>query len=137
MKNSAPRIIVHKGESVFSIPASELFNLVCAKAKRNAGMKIPIRPDRNNFDGSPGFNSFSRGNASGKRKIDAAVTRNAPNTSGENALSPCLIKINEVPQIMESRIRRITGSTPGFFFTRSSYQTLIRRRSKSFTFLNC
>ena len=43
----APKIITHTGESVLSIPATELSNLVCASAKRNAGIKIPIMPEIN------------------------------------------------------------------------------------------
>ena len=49
LKSNAPKIIVHSGDSVFNIPASELSNLVCAQANRKAGMKIPIKPDTNNL----------------------------------------------------------------------------------------
>jgi len=106
VKNNAPRIIVHNGDSVFKIPARELFNFVCAKAKRKAGINIPINPEINNLKGSPGFNSFIRGNANGNKKMEAAVTRKAPTTSGENTLSPCLIRMNEVPQIRDKTMSK-------------------------------
>ena len=116
VKNKAPKIIVHSGESVFKIPANELFNFVCAKAKRNAGKKTPINPDRNNLKGSPGFISFNRGKANGNKKIAAAVTRNAPTVSGENTFSPCLMRMNDVPQMSDKMSSR-NKAEPFFLFS--------------------
>ncbi len=49
VKNKAPKIIVHSGESVLRIPANELLSRVCAQANKKAGKKIPINPETNNL----------------------------------------------------------------------------------------
>lgn len=67
---------------------------------------MPIKPETNSLNESPFFSSFNRGNASGKRNIEAAVTRNAPTTSAGKYLRPCFMRIKEVPQMRESTINK-------------------------------
>ena len=99
-------IMVHTGERVLSIPARELLIWVCAQANRNAGKNIPIKPDMSSLYESPGFSCFRRGMAMGNKNNAAAVTRNAPTSSGANALRPCLIRIKDVPQMRDKTINR-------------------------------
>ena len=95
-------IMVKRGESVFNIPATELSILVCAVANKKAGIKIPINPEASSLYESPGLISLNFIRPTGKRNRNAAVTRNAPNSFGSKTLRPCLIRMNDVPQIRAS-----------------------------------
>jgi hypothetical protein len=48
-KNKTPITSVKSGLSEFSIPDSELFSFVPARANKNAGMTNPVREDTNKY----------------------------------------------------------------------------------------
>ena len=47
--------------------------------------------------------------ANGKRKTEAAATRSEPTSAGEKTLRPCLIRMNDVPQINERTMSKNTA----------------------------
>lgn len=66
-------------------------------------MKIPINPDKSNFQRCSLVSSLKRTRAAGNKNNAAAVTRKAPTSSGAKTFSPCFIRIKDVPQ-MRARI---------------------------------
>lgn len=94
------------GVSEFIIPAIELSILVCAVANKKAGIKIPIMPERNGFQYWFVGSAFKFTNAKGNNTMDAAVTRSAPTSSGENTSNPFFIRIKDVPQMIDKMISR-------------------------------
>ena len=48
-KNHTPTKSVQIGVRLFMMPVTELSNLVCARAKRKAGKKMPINPEANSL----------------------------------------------------------------------------------------
>lgn len=49
LKNKIPKTKVNRGVKELSTPAIELLISVCAKAKRNAGKKLPAKPTTNRY----------------------------------------------------------------------------------------
>lgn len=97
---------VNMGVNEFIIPAMELSILVCAVANKNAGIKIPIMPERNGFQYWFAGSAFKFRNAKGNSTIDAAVTLNAPTSLGANTNNPFFIRIKDVPQMIDKMISR-------------------------------
>ena len=107
LNKNAPIIMVNRGVNVLSMPATELSIRVWAVAKRKDGINMPIMPEAKSFQKLPGLILVIRVIAIGAIKSEAAATRKAPTSSGANTLRPCLIRMNEVPQIRVSNPSKI------------------------------
>ena len=103
-------IIVHNGEMVLSIPATELSMCCCAVVKRKAGIKTPINPDKNNLEVCVDRVSFHFKMARGSKMIPATVTRREATSPGEKTTRPFFISMNDVPQISASISRSMIES---------------------------
>ena len=94
------------GTNESKIPAIELLTFCCAKGNKNIGMKFPKHPPMTtHFINLLGMYLKFRmpKNAKTKPAID---NLNAPTCIGVKAEIPCLIKMNELPQVRE-RIAKI------------------------------
>ena len=103
-KSQAPIRTTISGVRAFSTPVSELGNCVWALAKRKEGMKLPTNPMIIRYLTCFRFRVLSSGMASGSSTSPAATMRNAPTSPGEKTSRDFLIRINELPQISDSRI---------------------------------
>ena len=97
-------IIVQIGERVFSMPATELSMWSCAVANKNAGIKMPIIPDKKSFERCFDFTCLLFITANGNKTSPAMVTLRPATSPGEKTSNPRFIKMNEVPQI-KARMR--------------------------------
>ncbi len=102
--------MVHNGDNVLRMPATELSICCCAVVNKNAGIKTPSKPEKNNFPSCSDFTSRNFTIAIGNRSKPATVTRRAATSPGDKTTRPFFIKMKDVPQIKESVRIRKTGS---------------------------
>src|SRR5574343_63467 len=127
LKNTAATINVNRGVKQFNTPAVELFNFVCAVAKSNAGKPLPRSPTKVIIP------YFLNGifqicfNVRGNKHKNEKNIRIVATCAALYTFNPFFIKINELPQIKESKINNTIGRYSFFFnITLQTYQNSIR-----------
>jgi hypothetical protein len=100
-KNIIPTKRVKIGVSEFSTPASELLNPVSATANKIAGTRLAIVPYIRIIFHFALNTLLILLIANGNRIINVNPTRSVPTCDELKAISPFLIRINELPQTNE------------------------------------
>ena len=118
-------IMVHKGETVLRIPATELSMWRWAAVNRNAGTKTPMSPDRNNLEMCAVLISFHFMTARGSNIKLATVIRSDATSLEEKTINPFFIRMNDVPQIRANVSRRIIESGEFLFSTVSDQREIL------------
>src|SRR5690554_1148261 len=93
---------VASGVKVFNTPVTPLGNLVCAKANKKAGIKLPTKPTQISLRMWWRCTVLKRCVKKGSSTKPAEAIRIAASWSGLKPSKPFLIKINELPQIRAS-----------------------------------
>jgi len=125
----APRISVFNGVNELSIELTELVIWVCAKANKNAGIKVPKNEVNTMYFHWCLLISVRLLNPISIRKTAENKIRNDPSCIGESPTKPRFIKINELPQIKE---RTINNTHFMFFKTifKKNYDKFIPKHFK-------
>ena len=105
--SSIPKTNASSGTLEFKIPTTALSISVSAKAKRNTGIPVPSNAEIPIHFHSNFFMVFKvfhpkRSKTNAENKI-----RRAPSCRGSKPTNPFLIRINELPQMMDSTTRYI------------------------------
>jgi hypothetical protein len=98
-------MVVNRGTTELNIEVTPLSSSVCASAKRKGGKNELSRPAITNHLISLDAMVLKLLNPNRKRKREAKTMRRPPNCMAENPKRERLIRINEEPQINESKIK--------------------------------
>ena len=87
------------------MPANELLTFVCAIGNKNIGTKFPRAPATINQESVLRSIFFKAGKPIHIKIIPDTITLIAPTWYGEKASKDFLIKIKELPHVIDKRIR--------------------------------
>ena len=104
-KNKTPSMNVKTGVKEFRAELKLLLISCCATAKRNAGMALPIKPTTAMGSNSDFLILLIKNMPKGNNVRQAKNNRNAAISRGEKTIRLFLIRIKELPQIIDTNIR--------------------------------